>query len=163
MASEPGGRADKLGNEFERLWTVRHLIELLSGKASSIKIETLGDDEKGTEFWVVRPTGTREAHQCKRGNASLGNCSVADLERKRVLSNAQLHLDRDPSHRFVFASCDKAPHLSDLCERARMCSSPAEFIAHSITTSRELEREFHSLSKYLNLDPERAADVAKAL
>ena len=63
MASEPGGRADKLGNEFEKLWAVRHLIDLVAGTAVSVRIECLGDDEKGTEFWVVRPDGTREAHQ----------------------------------------------------------------------------------------------------
>ena len=46
MASEPGGRADKLGNEFERLWTVRHLIQLLAGRAVSVRIEALGDPVK---------------------------------------------------------------------------------------------------------------------
>ena len=44
MASEPGGRADKLGNEFERLCAVRHLIELIAGTATTFKIEALGDD-----------------------------------------------------------------------------------------------------------------------
>src|SRR5262249_22518736 len=38
MASESGGRADKLGNEFERLWAVRHLIEILAGKAAAVGI-----------------------------------------------------------------------------------------------------------------------------
>src|SRR4051812_25338509 len=118
MASEPGGRADKLGNEFERLWTVRHLIELLVGRAISVRIEALGDDERGTEFWVGRPDGTREAHQCKRENASEGKWSVADLEAKRIISHARFQLGRDPTHRFVFASGDRVTHLSDLCERS---------------------------------------------
>jgi len=43
----------------------------------TVRIECLGDVEKGTEFWVVRPDGTREAHQCKRENASGGRWSVA--------------------------------------------------------------------------------------
>ena len=46
MASIPGGRADKQGNEFERLWTVRHVLELISGKHLSVRIECLGDDER---------------------------------------------------------------------------------------------------------------------
>lgn len=42
MASEPGGRADKLGNEFEKLWAVRYLIDLVAGAAVSVRIECLG-------------------------------------------------------------------------------------------------------------------------
>src|SRR2546426_4052536 len=101
MASEPGGRAAKLGIEFERLWAVRHFIELIAGRATMIWIEPLGDDEKGTEFWVGRPDGTREAHQCKRENGTAGKWSVADLEAKRIISKARFQLSRDPSHRFV--------------------------------------------------------------
>lgn len=108
MASEQGGRADKLGNEFERLWAVRHLIEIVAGKAVWVRIECLGDDERGTEFWVARPDGTREAHQCKRENASAGRWSVSELEAKRIISNAKFQLDRDPAYRFVFVSGDKA-------------------------------------------------------
>jgi hypothetical protein len=161
MASEPGGRADKLGNEFERLWTVRHLIELLSGRASSVSIEALGDDEKGTEFWVTRPDGTREAHQCKRENASAGEWTAADLGNKKILSNARFQLDRDPSHRFVFTSADKAPRISDLCERARMCESPADFFAHCVTTSQGLEKEFRKLCQHLGLDHDQTRDLEK--
>ncbi len=164
MASEAGGRADKLGNEFERLWAVRHLVELVAGKATAVQIECLGDDEKGTEFWVTRPDGTREAHQCKRENASEGRWSVAALEAKRIISNAKFQLDRDPAHhRFVFVSADKAPHLADLCERAAMSESPAEFRAHSVTTSQQLLREFQTLASYLKVDPDEPSGVAQAL
>jgi hypothetical protein len=142
MASEPGGRADKLGNEFEKLWAVRHLIEVVAGAAVTVRIECVGDDEKGTEFWVVRPNGTREAHQCKRENASGGRWSVAKLEAKRIISNAKFQLDRDPAYRFVFVSSDRAPHLADLCERGMTCESASDFREHSVTTSRDLLHEF---------------------
>jgi hypothetical protein len=163
MASELGGRADKLGNEFERLWVVRHLVELVAGRAMAVRIECLGDDEKGTEFWVTRPDGTREAHQCKRENASKGRWTIAALEAKRVISHAKFQLDRDPAHRFVFVSGDKAPHLADLCERAAMRQSPSEFRAHSVTTSQQLLREFRTLSFYLKVDPDEPSGVARAL
>jgi hypothetical protein len=161
MASEPGGRADKLGNEFERLWAVRHLIEMIAGRATSFRIEALGDDEKGTEFWVGRPDGTREAHQCKRENGAAGRWSVADLEAKRILSNAKFQLGRDPSYRFVFASGDKANHLSDLAQRAAMCDRPAEFVTYQTTTSRDLRREFDTLCHHLGLDSESPEGAAK--
>jgi hypothetical protein len=163
VASVPGGRADKLGNEFERLWAVRHLIELVAGKASAVSIESLGDDEKGTEFWVTRPNGTREAHQCKRENASAGRWSVAALEAKRIISNAKFHLDRDPMCRFIFVSGDKAPHLADLCERAGMCESASEFRAHSVTTSRQLLDEFRALCSYLKVDADEPGGIGQAL
>src|SRR4051794_39184317 len=107
MASISGGPADKLGNEFERLWTVRQVIDVLAGQAVSVRIEPLGDDERGAEFWVDRPNGTREAHQTKRENASKGNWSVADLEGKRVITNAQYQLRRDRAYRYMFISGDK--------------------------------------------------------
>jgi hypothetical protein len=163
MASEPGGRADKLGNEFERLWAVRHLIELIAGTATTFQIEPLGDDEKGTEFWVGRPDGVREAHQCKRENGTVGRWSVADMEAKRIISHAKFQLDRDPSHHFVFASGDKANHLSDLAVRARMCDSPTEFVAYQTNTSRNLEREFGTLCRHLGLDPGSPEGAARVV
>lgn len=163
MASEPGGRADKLGNEFERLWVVRHLIELVAGKTMAVKIERLGDDQRGTEFWVTMPDGSREGHQCKRENASEGRWSVAGLEAKGIISNAKFQLDRDPGHRFVFVSGDKAPHLSDLCERAAMCETPSEFGQHSVPTSRRHLEEFQTLCSILKIDPDDPAGVEQAL
>jgi len=163
MASEAGGRADKLGNEFERLWAVRHLIELVAGKATTLKIEALGDDEKGTEFWVGRPDGIREAYQCKRENGTAGKWSVANLASKGVISHAKFQLDRDLSHRFVFASGDKANHLSDLAERAGRCDAPAEFVTHLTTTSADLEGEFATLCRHLGLDPRSPEGAAKVV
>jgi len=98
MASIPGGQADKLGNEFERIWTIRHLIQILSGRALSVQIECLGDDERGTEFWANRANGIREAHQCKKENASHGAWSIADLKAKGILTKAKFQLDRDVGH-----------------------------------------------------------------
>jgi hypothetical protein len=127
MASITGGPADKLGNEFERLWTVYHLVEVIMGRAVSVQVEALGDDEKGTEFWVARPGGTREAHQCKRENGSRGNWTIADLQGKRIIANAKFQLSRSPEHGFVFASGDKAGSLSDLIERANRGDGPQQF------------------------------------
>jgi hypothetical protein len=103
---------------------VRHLLQILAGRASAIEIEQLGDDERGVEFWVTRPDGTREGHQCKRENGVRGMWSVADLAAKNVISNALFQLKRDPSHHFIFASADKAALLSDLAERAKQPYCP---------------------------------------
>ena len=47
MALEPGGRADKLGNEFERHWGALQLLRVLAGEAISVFPEGLGPDENG--------------------------------------------------------------------------------------------------------------------
>jgi hypothetical protein len=112
---------------------------------------------------VVRPDGTREAHQCKRENASGGRWSVAKLEAKRIISNAKFQLDRDPAYRFVFVSGDRAPHLADLCERATTCESASDFREHSVTTSRDLLDEFRALCSYLKLNADKLSDVERAL
>jgi hypothetical protein len=44
MAMEAGGRADKLGNEYERLWVVRQLLLVLQGEAFSVLWEGLGGE-----------------------------------------------------------------------------------------------------------------------
>ena len=36
MSGEPGGRANKDGNEFERLWVAYCALEVLAGKAQSL-------------------------------------------------------------------------------------------------------------------------------
>src|SRR5262249_8018789 len=143
-----------LGNEFERLWAVRHLIELIAGMATTFRLEPLGDDECGREFWVGRPDGTREAHQCKRENASVGKWSVSGLHARGVITPAKSQLGRDPSHRFFFASGDKAGPLADLCERVERCEHPAEFVTYLTTTSQTLRNEFGELCRHLGLDPE---------
>jgi hypothetical protein len=128
MASESGGRADKVGNEFERLWTVYQLIELGIEKSLSLSIEQRGADEIGVEFWVTRHDGTREAHQCKRENGAKGKWSISDLKTEGVLEKAKYQLERDPKNRFVFVSGDKAPILEDFYERAESSQSSKDFL-----------------------------------
>ena len=153
MASIPGGSADKLGNEFERLWTVRHLIQVLAGDAISVQIEALGHDERGTEFWVSLPNGIRQAHQAKRENGSHGAWSAADLNAKGVLKHAKFQLDRDPKHEFIFLSGDKAPSLADLNERAMRGDSDDDFYTIATATTAKLKSELDAVARYLELDP----------
>ena len=162
MSSEAGGRADKFGNEYERLWVVWHLIELIAERATSVSVEPAGEDERGTEFWVGRPDGTREAHQCKRENGTVGYWSAASLESKHVLSNAAYQLRRDPSRRFVFVSGDKVRHISDLGERARHHKDAAGFRTGAVDSSARHRSEFQNACKILGLDSSNPVDLARA-
>ena len=165
MASEPGGRADKLGNQFERCWgrPAPHRVDR-RGTATTFRARgPSGDDEKGTDSgWAAR-TAAREAHQCKRENGTAGRWSVAELEAKGIISNAKFQLDRAPSHRFVFASGDKAGSSLGLTERAERCNTPAEFVTYLTTTSSGLKNEFRSLCHCLGLDPGTPEGQAKVV
>ena len=46
----PGGDADKAGNRYEALWTVRCLLQILKGEARNITLELLGKEWQGVEF-----------------------------------------------------------------------------------------------------------------
>ena len=153
MALESGGRADKLGNEFERLWGVLQLLKMLHGEVTSVLPEGLGPDEKGVDLWVREADGARVGHQCKRENGACGRWSVADLSRERILQNAQYQLGRGPEYRFAFVSSDPVPLLVDLAERTGRCDDdPAAFAARLATTSRDHRRAFEQLARYLSID-----------
>jgi len=162
MAMEAGGRADKLGNEYERLWVVRQLLLVLQGEAHSVLWEGLGDNERGVEVWVGYSDGKQTAYQCKRQNGSKGNWSVSDLQ--EVLKNAEFQLGRDSKFRFGFVSSDSAPYLRDLVERTGRCDNdPAQYIAYQTTTSQKLETEFGQICKLLGVDKTRPEDQQKIL
>jgi hypothetical protein len=151
MAVEPGGRADKLGNEYERLWVVRQLLLVLQGEAHSVLCEGLGDDERGVDVWVGYSDEMRTGYQCKRQNGTKGNWSVSDL--RDVLKNAEFQLGRDSRYRFGFVSSDPAPYLMDLAERTGRCSGDLEqYVTHLTTTSQGLRTAFEQICTFIGVD-----------
>ncbi len=129
MASLTGAPADKLGNEFERLWISRLLLQVISDRASVVRIEPKAPVELKTECFVTKPNGTVECHQCKRENGFRGKWTVPNLESEGIISAAKLFLSESPNHRYVFVSGDRAPGLSTLCERAVKFDRAEEFFA----------------------------------
>jgi hypothetical protein len=59
-----GGPTDKAGNSYERRWTVFTLLDLLDGRAQSIRIEVPGDEGIAAEFRVMAE-GVPAWHQAK--------------------------------------------------------------------------------------------------
>ena len=118
----PGGPANKLGNRYEKWWTVSEFVRMLHGKSDGLRIEDLGFDK--AEF-VVTTTSHRELHQAKRSHPS-GKWSLATLSSDGLLQaiGEQLAGNND---RFVFVSGSDAPELSELCEAASRAESPEEF------------------------------------
>ena len=118
----PGGPADKLGNRYEKWWTVSECVRMLRGDTDAIRIEDPGVEK--AEF-VVTAGPRRELHQVKRSHPN-GKWSLAALASDgllKVIGDALAGND----DRFVFVSGSEARELADLCEAARAAKSTEEF------------------------------------
>ena len=113
----PGGPADKLGNRYEKLWTISEIVSMLMGFSDSIRIE---DPAVQKAEFVVTKGGLREFHQTKRVNQS-GKWSLAALAAKdTALLQAIGSILSGNQNRFVFASGSDARELGELSEAARL-------------------------------------------
>ena len=118
----PGGAADKLGNRYEKWWTLSQLVRMLQGDVEALRIEVPGVDK--AEF-VVTTDRRRELHQAKRDHPN-EKWSLAALRADGLLEAIGRQL-RDNDDRFVFASASRAGELADLCEAAKDAESMDEF------------------------------------
>lgn len=163
MSREIGGRADKDGNEFERLWVVEQALRVLQGEATSLQWEPPGKAGFGMELEVTDPDGDREVHQCKIENGLKGSWSAADLNSVGVLKAAQRHLQRPSVTKFVFVSRDPAVSaLRDLVERAQRTNDDPELFYQTALSSKEHQHELQQICKAWDLDHDQAADRARA-
>jgi hypothetical protein len=161
MSLIPGGRADKFGNRFERIWVVSLALEVIEGRLSTIKWEPLGAEGEGVECVVTQPDGLKKYHQCKIQNGNEGKWSVADLGANGVLVNAKRHLEADPCCKFVFVSSDAVPALRDMAMHSMSCDgNPSDFVSHCLN-SRLSKNNFAKLCQCWSFDSER--DVERTL
>ena len=123
----PSGATDKLGNRYEGKWTVNSMIEILSGRALTIRLEPLGPKGEGVEFWLQRTVDKREYHQVKRQHSEEGRWALSLLHSKKVLTHFRQKLCTDPSASCVFVSMYAAYQLKELADRARSAASQREF------------------------------------
>ena len=131
----PGGPANKLGNRYEKWWTLSELVRMLGGGTEAIRIEELGVDK--AEF-VVKTGARRELHQAKRSHPN-GKWSLNALRSDGLLSAIGEQLAGNDD-RFVFASGSDARELAELCDAARDAESDAEFERHFLKAAERRER-----------------------
>ena len=137
----PGGPAEKLGNRYEKWWTLSELVRMLGGETEAIRIEDLGVDK--TEF-VVTTGARRELHQAKCSHPS-GKWSLATLRAEGLLQAIGEHLAGNDD-RFVFASGSDARELAELCGAAKDAESDTEFERHFLEAV-ERRKQFEKLRK----------------
>ena len=131
----PGGPADKLGNRYEKWWTLSELVRMLAGESEAIRIEDPGVDK--AEF-VVTTGARRELHQAKRSHPN-GKWSLATLRSDGLLRAIGEQLAGNDD-RFVFVSGSDARELAELCDAARDAESDAEFQRHFLEATERRKR-----------------------
>lgn len=150
----PGGPANKLGNRYERLWTVNQLLNLLDGQIKAIRLEEPSVDK--VEFVVYRKN-RREFHQVKRTSLGTGwTLSKLASESVGVLQSMR-DLLQDQNSIYVFVSNCGANELSGLCEAAHSARTVAEFETEFLKTNTRRE-SLQKLCKVWQCDIETAID-----
>lgn len=142
-SSLPGGPADKGGTNYEILWGLRGMLDVIQDRADSIRIEPPGVD--GAEFYLVRK-GTKEHWQTKRQVTSQDNWSLQRLDSEGILDF--FHSCAAMGECAIFASISNAPELRILSTHARSAKDFAEFKAEFLTKPRL--KEFTILRKHLH-------------
>ena len=144
----PGGPADKLGNRYEKWWTVSEFVRMLHGDTEAIRIEPPSVEVEKVEF-VVTIGLRRERHQAKRSHSS-GKWSLATLGADGLLQaiGGQLAGNDD---RFVFVSGSDARELSELCEAANHAESTEEF-ERDFLAAKGRKKRFEKLLDYWECD-----------
>ena len=155
-----GGPADKLGNRYEKWWTIRECLRLPHGDADEIRIEPPGVEK--TEF-VVTVGARREFHQVKRRHPN-GKWTLSELgSNKHRLLQAIGDALAGNDDRFVFVSGSDAPELTELCEAANDAESVEEF-ERTFLAAQGRKRSFERLLNcYWKCDAPTALDLLRRI
>lgn len=151
MSLEPGGRADKYGNQYENRYLAKLLLRLVDEKISSIIVEPLGDNSDSVEFVALLPDGTKEYYQCKASNAANSKWNLSDLNKYDIFKRSQKIILTDNVSKYFFISPLPYGELAELCKRARTNSSAKEFAEYQLT-SESINVLFRDCAKYYDLD-----------
>ncbi|MDC0750002.1 NACHT domain-containing protein [Polyangium mundeleinium] len=162
-----GGGADKLGNEYENLWTIDQLLLLVTGEASALRVEPLDRwESQGIEFQVKRHDGTVEHWSSKRQRADAAGWTLDKLTKletngRSILGDLQQHIERAPENRGVFVSALAAPKLSELCS----FSHDETVFKARLRQSAELDGDFrrYVLGTLCNGDEGRALQFLRSI
>jgi hypothetical protein len=147
-----GGAADKIGNRYERRWTILALLNVLTGDADYLQVEVPGEAGYGFEF-VLSVTGVSEWHQVKRG----GPWKIASM--RDVLAPWWPKIQE--GGRCVFVSTAGAEELNELVERAAAADSWRTFDEHFLDARTQRDRFARLCEAWGNTDGPAAYQALK--
>ena len=117
----PGGEADKLGNRYESLWSVKLLLKLLDGEYVDVTVERIGEESSGIDLIATTNSGSREFYSVKRQH-HLGNWTLHKLAQKDNKSGRSILSDlvrkAGDRARGIFVSGTSAFELEELVRMA---------------------------------------------
>lgn len=159
MSLERGGRTDKEGNAYENRFLARLFLKLIDEKLCYVQVEPVEENSDYAEFITVDHEGRRKYYQCKASNRDLDHWRLSDLISYKIFSNAQQIVDANPNNQYVFISPLGYDGLDSMCDRARTCSSPEDFVAYQLT--QKYSKYFSRIARELQLDTDSPQDRAK--
>lgn len=162
MSLEPGGRADKYGNNYENHYLAKLLVRLVKEELTSVTVEPLGTYSNSVEFISEQKDGTMKYYQCKASNTTHSSWSIPDLKKHKVFSRAKEIIDHDIKNFYYFISPLQYGELGELCKRARTNSSPKDFVDFQLTNN-IIKRAFDECILEFNLDKDKPSDVSKTI
>lgn len=164
MASEPAGRADKLGNRYERSCIIKSILDVVEEKFSSCMFEGLGDNEVATDIVITNFDGTKKYIQCKFRNGSNDNWTFSGLKSYDLLKKWKFHLDKSKDNVVALESPIPFISLSDLISRAKNNNGDVKlFYDEQIKKSTPTFSDFKKYCNELELDYNNMEDVKKAM
>lgn len=149
MGYEAGGRADKRGNVYENRYLARLLLKLVSEEISAVVVEPVGEDTNTFEYYTISQDNKRTYYQCKGNNGVLDHWRPSDLQKHNVFSRSKKLLLEDFSSEYKFVSPCYYDELDELCNRARTCDRPKEFL--DLVSNGKLRSSFSACERYYNL------------
>lgn len=165
MAYQGGGRTDKAGNKYETNYFIYQILRVINEDIYSVTLEAVGDDEKGTDIWVVNNNGTREAQQCKGRNVNNDEWSIGAINKYSILENWKIQLERDSNNCVSLVSPISFIVLEDLIDIANNSSGDAnDFYENQILKANEGTKKFYfDYCKRMKLDLTNETDKIKSL
>lgn len=151
MSLEPGGRADKYGNQYENQYLVRLLLRVVAGKYKSIVVEALGENKDSVEYIATDMNDNVIYYQCKASNATRQHWTLYDLNSHNVFNRSKEIIEKSPKNKYYFVSPLNYGELSELCKRAGTNSSVDEFLNYQLNNS-NIRTLFNDCAKYYGLD-----------
>jgi len=158
VSLEKGGRADKIGNQYENSFLAKLLIRLVEEQLISVIVEPLGEDGDGVEYVVETASGDRIFYQCKASNGIKDKWSPSDLNGLRIYEHAQKHILSGTNNYYHFISPIPYDSLDDLCDRARTNNSAKDFVNIQLSNN-ELKTAFKKCEKYFGLCSENQKEL----
>lgn len=162
MASEAGGFADKIGNQYEKNWIAYQLLLLLEEKVNWVIVEPIGNDEVGVDVVAELKDGKKIYYQCKIGAGNSEYWTLPKLNEYNIFKNALFQIQRGQSEYHLISPlpCKK---INDLSRSAHNSNNPKDFLKYQINVSQERTKDFNTICQYLNFNAAVESDLQQAI